>query len=179
MSVSSGTSALFLAVKVLNLKKNDEVILSSNTNIATALAAYHNNLKVILFQNGGIRIDYPNQLFVKSLKKVMLVLFFVPNIFIFPHELTAESKGREIQNFVRSETTLQARKRKAYENAQKESGLRIKRYLINKSAIQSKKGKSAVATKKMVESGLVTLEMVKNNKSVSYTHLTLPTNREV
>ena len=33
-------------MKVLNLKKNDEV-LSSNTNIATALAAYHNNLKVI------------------------------------------------------------------------------------------------------------------------------------
>ena len=103
-------------------------------------------------------------IFVMSLKKVMLVLFFVPNIIIFPHELTAESKGREIQNFVRSGTTLQARKRKAYENSQKESGLKIKRYLINKSALQSKKGKSAVATKKMVESGLVTLEMVKNNK---------------
>ena len=103
-------------------------------------------------------------IFVKSLKKIMLVLFFVPNIIISPHELTAESQGREIQNFVRSGTTLQARKRKAYENAQKESGLKIKRYLINKSALQSNKGKSAVATKKMVDSGLVTLEMVKNNK---------------
>ena len=103
-------------------------------------------------------------IFVKSLKKVMLVLFFGPNIFIFPHELTAESKGREIQKFVRSGTTLQARKRKAYENSQKESGLTIKRYLINKSALQSKKGKSTAATQKMVESGLVTFEMVKNNK---------------
>ena len=103
-------------------------------------------------------------IFVKSLKKIMLVLFFIPNIIIPPHELTAESQGREIQNFVRSGTTLQARKRKAYENAQKDSGLKIKRYLINKSAIQSKKGKSTAATQKMVESGLVPLEMLKNNR---------------
>ena len=103
-------------------------------------------------------------IFVKSLKKIMLVLFVITNIIISPHELTAESQGREIQNFVRSGTTLQARKRKAYENAQKDSGLKIKRYLINKSAIQSKKGKSSAATQKMVESGLVTLEMVKKNK---------------
>ena len=103
-------------------------------------------------------------IFVKSLKKIMLVLFFVSNIIISPHELTAESQGREIQNFVRSGTTLQARKRKAYENAQKDSGLKIKRYLINKSAIQSKKGKSTAATKKMVESGLVPREMLKNNR---------------
>ena len=103
-------------------------------------------------------------IYVKSLKKMMLVLFFVPNIIIFPHELTAESQGREIENFVKSGTTLQARKMKAYENAQKDSGLKIKRYLINKSAIQSKKGKSAAATKKMFESGLVPREMLKNNR---------------
>ena len=103
-------------------------------------------------------------IFVKSLKKIMLVLFFVPNIIISPHELTAESQGREIQNFVRSGAVSQERKRKAYENSQKESGLTINRYLINKTAIQSKKGKSAAATQKMVESGLVRLEMVKKNK---------------
>ena len=102
--------------------------------------------------------------FVKSLKKIMLVLFFVPNIIISPHELTAESQGREIQNYVRSGAASQVRKRKAYENSQKESGLIIKRYLKNKSALQSRKGKSSVATKKMVESGLFTLEMVKKNK---------------
>ena len=102
--------------------------------------------------------------FVKSLKKIMLILLFVPNIIISPHELTAESQGREIQNYVKSGTILQARKRKAYEKAQKESGLKIKSYLINKSALQSKKGKSAAASQKMVESGLVTLEMFKKNR---------------
>ena len=65
-------------------------------------------------------------IFVKFLKKIMLGLFFITNIIISPHELTAESQGREIQNYVRSGTTLQARKRKAYKNAQKESGLNIK-----------------------------------------------------
>ena len=103
-------------------------------------------------------------IFAKSPKKIMLTLLLVPNIFIFQNGLRAESQGREIQIYVRSGATLQARKRKAYENSQKESGLKIKRYLINKSALQSNKGKSAVATKQMVESGLVTLEMVKNNR---------------
>ena len=103
-------------------------------------------------------------IFVKSLKKIILILYFIPYIVISPHELRAESQGREIQNYVRSGAASQERKRKAYENSQKESGLTIKRYLINKSALQSKKGKSAAATQKMVELGLVTLEMVKNNK---------------
>jgi len=103
-------------------------------------------------------------IFVRSLKKLILILFFVPNIVIPPHELTAESQGREIQNYVRSGAASQERKRKAYENSQKESGLIIKRYLVNKSALQSRKGKSAAATKNMVESGLVTLEMFKKNK---------------
>ncbi|GIT09222.1 MAG: hypothetical protein CM1200mP30_28520 [Pseudomonadota bacterium] len=64
---------------------------------------------------------------------------FCSKIIISPNELTAESQGREIQNFVRSGTTLQARKKKAYENSQKESGFTIKSYLKNKSALQSKK----------------------------------------
>ena len=103
-------------------------------------------------------------IFVKCPKKIILILFFISYIVISPHELTAESQGREIQNYVRSGAASQERKRKAYENSQKESGLIIKRYLINKSALQSRKGKSAAATKEMVESGLVTLEMFKNNK---------------
>ena len=43
VSVSSGTTALHLAISILNLKKNSEIIVSSCTNIATALACYHNN----------------------------------------------------------------------------------------------------------------------------------------
>ena len=59
---------------------------------------------------------------------------------------------------------FKARKRKAYENAQKESGLKIKRYLKSKSSLQSKKGKSAAASQKMVESGLISLEIFKKNR---------------
>jgi perosamine synthetase len=41
-TTSSGTTALQLAVRALNLKKKSEIIISSCTNIATALAVVHN-----------------------------------------------------------------------------------------------------------------------------------------
>ena len=44
ITVSSGTAALHLAVAALDLSAGDEVLVSASTNIATALAAYHNNL---------------------------------------------------------------------------------------------------------------------------------------
>ena len=44
VSVSSGTTALHLAIACLNLPKKSEVIVSSTTNIASALAVTHNNL---------------------------------------------------------------------------------------------------------------------------------------
>ena len=44
VSVSSGTTALHLAVACLNLPRNSEVLVSSTTNIASALAVTHNNL---------------------------------------------------------------------------------------------------------------------------------------
>ena len=43
VSVSSGTTALHLAISILNLDKDSEILVSSCTNIATALACYHNN----------------------------------------------------------------------------------------------------------------------------------------
>ena len=45
---SSGSSALKLAVKSLNLKKNDHIIVPSNTFVATANAVTLNNLKLII-----------------------------------------------------------------------------------------------------------------------------------
>lgn len=42
ITVNSGTSALHLAVAALDLQLGDEVLVSSSTNIATALAALHN-----------------------------------------------------------------------------------------------------------------------------------------
>lgn len=44
VAVSSGTAALHLAVVALDLQPGDEVLVSASTNIATALAAYHNQL---------------------------------------------------------------------------------------------------------------------------------------
>lgn len=41
VAVNSGTAALHLAVDALEIRAGDEVLMSSSTNIATALAAYH------------------------------------------------------------------------------------------------------------------------------------------
>ncbi|HLP51898.1 MAG TPA: DegT/DnrJ/EryC1/StrS family aminotransferase [Chitinophagales bacterium] len=43
IAVSNGTTALHLAVDAAGIKAGDEVLVSASTNIATALAAYHNN----------------------------------------------------------------------------------------------------------------------------------------
>ena len=42
VATTSGTTALHLAVQALDLAPGDEVLVSASTNIATALAAYHN-----------------------------------------------------------------------------------------------------------------------------------------
>jgi len=42
IAVSSGTTALQVAIAALNISQGDEVLISSSTNIATALACYHN-----------------------------------------------------------------------------------------------------------------------------------------
>ncbi len=43
VAVSSGTTALQLAIAAAGIGRGDEVLVSASTNIATALAAYHNN----------------------------------------------------------------------------------------------------------------------------------------
>ena len=47
VAVTSGTTALHLAVEALELAAGDEILVSASTNIATALAAYHNNLVAV------------------------------------------------------------------------------------------------------------------------------------
>ncbi len=44
VAVTNGTTALQLAIKVLDLEPGSEVLISSTTNIATALAVIHNDL---------------------------------------------------------------------------------------------------------------------------------------
>jgi perosamine synthetase len=43
VAVSSGTTALHLAVAAAGIEEGDEVLVSASTNIATALAVHHNN----------------------------------------------------------------------------------------------------------------------------------------
>ena len=47
IAVNSGTSALHLAVAAAGIGEGDEVLVSASTNIATALAAYHNGALAI------------------------------------------------------------------------------------------------------------------------------------
>src|SRR5438874_9089204 len=42
IAVTSGTTALHLAIAALDLPANSEVVMSASTNVATGLAAYHN-----------------------------------------------------------------------------------------------------------------------------------------
>jgi perosamine synthetase len=44
IAVCNGTAALHLAAAVLDLAPGEEILVSASTNIATAVAAYHNNL---------------------------------------------------------------------------------------------------------------------------------------
>jgi len=47
VAVSSGTTALHLAVAATDIGPGDEVLLSSSTNIATALAVYHHGATIV------------------------------------------------------------------------------------------------------------------------------------
>ena len=47
ISVTNGTTAIELAIKILNLKPNDEIIMPSNTIISCAMGAVYNKLKII------------------------------------------------------------------------------------------------------------------------------------
>ena len=48
--VANGLDAMILALRALNFEKNDEIIVPSNTYIATILAIIHNGLKPILVE---------------------------------------------------------------------------------------------------------------------------------
>jgi perosamine synthetase len=54
IAVTSGTTALHLAVSALELSPGDEVLVSASTNIATALAVFHNNAVTIPIDSEAI-----------------------------------------------------------------------------------------------------------------------------
>ena len=76
IATSSCTSALEIAIHALNLKKNDEIIIPSQTFIATASAVLRNNLKLKICEiNEKFQIDFEalKGLITKKTKAVIIV----------------------------------------------------------------------------------------------------------
>lgn len=80
VSVANGTVALQLALKILNLKKDDEIIMPSNTIISCAMAAVYNDLKIIpidcRIDNWCIDEDLIEDKITKKTKAILIVNIF-------------------------------------------------------------------------------------------------------
>ena len=91
VSVSNGTVALQLALKILNLKKGDEVIMPSNTIISCAMAAVYNDLKIVPID---CKLDdwcIDENLIEKKINKRTKAILFV-NIFGHPCDIDKITK---------------------------------------------------------------------------------------
>ena len=79
VGVSNGTDALKLAIKVLGLKKNDEIIIPAMTYISTALSVIYNECKIILcdinLEDGLINLDKLQKIITPKTKCVIPVNF--------------------------------------------------------------------------------------------------------
>ena len=86
VSLTNGTVALELAIKILGLKNKDEIIMPSNTIISCAMAAVYNNLKIVPvdchFDNWCID---ENKIEKKITKRTKAILFV--NIFGHPSNI--------------------------------------------------------------------------------------------
>ncbi len=101
---------------------------------------------------------------VKLLKVAFVILsFFSANLF-YGHGLEAESRGRKIQNYVKKESVLQARKKKGRTFAKTEKGRKIRHYIKKISFLQSNRGKMKVRLKEIKDSGVIAYEMSKKNR---------------
>ena len=101
---------------------------------------------------------------VKLLKVASVILsLFSVNLF-YGHSLEAESQGRKIQNFVKKESVLQARKKTGRTFAKTEKGRKIRHYIKKRSFIQSNRGKMKARLKKIKDSGVIAYEMSKKNR---------------
>ena len=101
---------------------------------------------------------------VKLLKVASVILsFFSANLF-YGHGLEAESRGRKIQNYVKKESVLQARKKKGRTFAKTEKGRKIRYYIKKRSFLQSNRGKMKARLKEIKDSGVIAYEMSKKNR---------------
>ena len=101
---------------------------------------------------------------VKFLKITFVILcLFSANLF-YGHGLEAESRGRKIQNYVKKESVLQARKKKGRTFAKTEKGRKIRHYIKKRSFLQSNRGKMKARLKEIKDSGVIAYEMSKKNR---------------
>ena len=101
---------------------------------------------------------------VKLLKVASVILsFFSANLF-YGHGLEAESRGRKIQNYVKKESVLQARKKKGRNFAKTEMGRKIRHYIKKRSFLQSNRSKMKARLKEIKDSGVIAYEMSKKNR---------------
>ena len=99
----------------------------------------------------------------KSLGITIIFLFCFSGGLFFEQNLGAESQGRKIQSYVKNGTVLQARISEARILEQKNKGRKVKYYVLKKSVLQGRKSIAKMSSNKMLETGLVTSKMVKNN----------------
>ncbi len=90
-TVSSGTAALEIAVKSLNLKENDEVIMPAFTIISNAIAIIKNGAKPVLVDSDiktwNIKIEDIEKKITKKTKALM-----IPHIYGFPCDMDKITK---------------------------------------------------------------------------------------
>jgi len=86
ISVSNGTAALEIAIKALNIKKNDEVIIPNFTIISNALAVVRQNAKPVLIdsdlQNWNMKISDIEKKITKRTKAIIAT-----HIYNFPLDI--------------------------------------------------------------------------------------------
>lgn len=100
----------------------------------------------------------------KSLDITIIFLFCFSGGMLFEQNLGAESQGRKIQSYVKNGAVLQTRKREVRILEQKKKGRKVKYYVLKKSVLQGRKSIAKMSANKMLETGLVTSKMVKNNR---------------
>lgn len=80
VAVTSGTTALHLAVAALGIGLGDEVLVSASTNVATALAVYHNGAVTVPvdseWQTWNLDLDHLEELISSRTKAIIPVHLF-------------------------------------------------------------------------------------------------------
>ena len=100
----------------------------------------------------------------KFLGIIIILLFCFSGGLFFDQNLGAESQGRKIQSYVKNGTVLQARKREARILEQKNKGRKVKYYVLKKTVLQGRKDKAKKSADKILDTGLITSKMIKNNR---------------